>query len=57
MDRYEKLLGLMREKGSVMVAYSGGVDSTLVSLAAREALGDKALAVMFDNETITQMEL
>lgn len=57
MDLYEKLLDLMSRRGSVIVAYSGGVDSSLVALAAKEALGEGALAVMFDNETITRAEV
>src|SRR5438105_10252917 len=34
----------IRGLGSALVAYSGGVDSALLLLLAREALGDRAIA-------------
>jgi len=56
-DKLEELKDKIREKQRLLVSYSGGVDSTLLALLAREALGDSALAVILDSETLPRREL
>lgn len=43
-DKYARLRGILGECGSVLVAYSGGVDSALVMVVAHQELGARALA-------------
>ncbi len=42
--KLERLRDIVRGYGSALVAYSGGVDSALVSLVAHQELGDRAMA-------------
>lgn len=55
--RYADLVAAFRRRGKVLVAFSGGVDSGLVAKAARDALGDDALAVVSDAESLPRREL
>lgn len=56
-ERYEALLASLRETGALAVAFSAGVDSTLLLWAAHEALGDRALAVTVDSRFVPRREL
>ena len=53
----DRLLEVLRGYGRVAVAFSGGIDSTVVARAAREALGEDALAVTADSPSVPRSEL
>ncbi|MFQ5579119.1 MAG: ATP-dependent sacrificial sulfur transferase LarE [Nitrospiria bacterium] len=54
---YTRLYGIMKEMGSALVAYSGGVDSSLVMKVAFDALGPEAIAGTSISPTLAGSEL
>jgi uncharacterized protein len=53
----EALIARLRSLGSCVVAYSGGVDSSVVLALAQRALGSRALAVIGRSATYASSEL
>ncbi len=56
-EKLEQLKALFVEMEQAMIAYSGGVDSTLVAKIAYDVLGDRALAVTAVSPSLLPEEL
>ncbi len=56
-EKLEQLQALFREIDQALIAYSGGVDSTLVAKIAYDVLGDRALAVTAVSPSLLPEEL
>ncbi|MCB7128308.1 MAG: ATP-dependent sacrificial sulfur transferase LarE, partial [Candidatus Brocadiales bacterium] len=55
--KLKTLKGIISDLDSVVVAFSGGVDSTLLAKLSHDVLGEKALAVTASSETYPPHEL
>jgi len=54
--KIKQLNDLLKGFGSIVVAFSGGVDSSFLAAAALRAVGDKAIAVTAFSETLAESE-
>ena len=55
-QKHERLRGVFAEMGSVLVAYSGGLDSAFVLAVARDVLGDRAVALTAVSPSLPERE-
>jgi uncharacterized protein len=56
-EKYTELIKIIGELDQVLVAYSGGVDSTLLLHAAQDALGNRAAGIIATSPTLPAREL
>jgi uncharacterized protein len=56
-DKLEDLKALIGNRDRLLISFSGGVDSSLLAYVAKDVLGEKALCVILDSETLPRSEL
>ena len=56
VEKQAALERALRDLGSVVVAYSGGVDSSFLALVAHRVLGPRSLAVTADSESLAEAQ-
>ncbi|MCA6587067.1 MAG: ATP-dependent sacrificial sulfur transferase LarE [Pseudanabaena sp.] len=56
-DKLNRLRLIFNEAAKVLVAYSGGIDSTLVAKVAFDVLGDRALAITANSPSLLPADL
>ena len=56
-EKTEKIKSLIREMDSTLVAFSGGIDSTLVLALAHEVMGERTLAVTAQSASMPNREI
>lgn len=55
--KHEELRKNIAVHGPMLVAYSGGVDSTLLAAVARDVLGDKSRSVLLDSPVVPRADV
>lgn len=53
-SKEDRLITLLRDMKRVLIAYSGGTDSAYLAWAAKQALGDDAIAITADSPSIPE---
>jgi len=56
-QKRERLSEIIRGYGSLIVAYSGGVDSAFLAATAQQVLGEKAIAITAHSPSLSEDEL
>ena len=56
-EKYTKLLEILQGMGRIVVAFSGCVDSTFLTYAAKQAVGERALAVTSRSGVVPERDL
>lgn len=56
-EKKSRLEAELRQLGTVLVAYSGGVDSAYLAWAAHQVMGDKMIAVIADSASLARTQL
>ena len=56
-EKLARMEEILRELGTVLVAYSGGIDSTLLLKVAHDTLGERAVGVISASESIPSEEV
>jgi uncharacterized protein len=53
-EKTQALKEMIASRGSMLIAFSGGVDSTLLAVLAQEVLGNKTACVLLDSPVISR---
>jgi uncharacterized protein len=57
MDKLDQLINIIKKKQSLIIAFSGGIDSSLVAKSAFDVLKDRAVAITIDSEVFPEKDL